>query len=94
MWLHRRFIKGYGELAKPLTELLKKDSFGWNADAQGSFEKLKFCLSTSSILGLLGMNKVFLVEVYASSCGIGAILMQEVHPFAYISKVFLATVYI
>lgn len=78
---YRRFIKGYGELARPLTELLKKESFYWNEVAQLSFEQLKSCLSATSFLALPDMNKVFLIEADASSYGIGVVLMQEGHPY-------------
>lgn len=34
---YRRFIKYYATIAGPLTELLKKDAFTWNEDADQAF---------------------------------------------------------
>lgn len=35
---YRKFIKGYGEVSKPLTNLLKKKSFQWTDDAERAFQ--------------------------------------------------------
>ena len=38
---YRRFIKGYGVLAKPLTDLLKKGNYAWSDQVQHAFTALK-----------------------------------------------------
>lgn len=38
---YRRFVKENRFLAKPLAELLKKENFSWNKEAQQAFELLK-----------------------------------------------------
>ncbi|XP_071925383.1 uncharacterized protein [Coffea arabica] len=34
---YRRFVQGYGQICKSLTELLRNDSFGWNESAATAF---------------------------------------------------------
>ncbi|XP_039017738.1 uncharacterized mitochondrial protein AtMg00860-like [Hibiscus syriacus] len=38
---YRKFIKEYGELRKPLTNILKKEGFYWTQEAMAAFEELK-----------------------------------------------------
>ncbi|KAD4584125.1 hypothetical protein E3N88_21726 [Mikania micrantha] len=56
---YRRFIKGFGGIAKPLTELLKKGGFLWSDVAQNAFLELKKALSAPPVLVLPDFTKTF-----------------------------------
>ncbi|KAF3665039.1 hypothetical protein FXO37_11211 [Capsicum annuum] len=83
---YKRFIKGFGSICRPLHDLLKKDNFGWNEECTAAFEKLKKSLISAPVLVMPDYSKLFVVETDASGQGIGAVLMQQGHPVAYISK--------
>ncbi|TQE12665.1 hypothetical protein C1H46_001685 [Malus baccata] len=83
---YRKFVKHYGILAKPLTNMLKQDNFAWSPDSVLAFNALKQVLSSTPVLALPNFSKQFVVETDASGTGIGAVLSQEGHPIAYLSK--------
>ncbi|XP_075086130.1 putative mitochondrial protein AtMg00860 [Nicotiana tabacum] len=82
---YRKFIKGYGILSKPLTDLLKKDGFRWSEEAISSFEQLKKILITAPVLALPDFSSTFVVKTDACDVGIGAVLMQDRQLIAYLS---------
>lgn len=85
---NRHLIQHYDKLARPLTDLLRKDNFQWSDTTQEVFNRLRTTLLTTPVLALAYPSKTFVVETDASFSVIGVVLMQDHHLIAFISKVF------
>lgn len=84
---YRKFVKNFGLLAKPLTHLLKKgEMYVWTSETEASFQTLKTALMTTPVLALPDFSKTFILETDAFDKGIDAVLQQDGHPLAYVSR--------
>lgn len=84
---YRKFVKHFAVLAKPLHQLLKKGMlFIWTSGHEEAFHSLKQALSLALVLAIPNFTKTFCLETDACKNGVGAILLQDGHPLAFISK--------
>jgi ribonuclease HI len=84
---YRRFIEGFSKIARPMTELLKKEKkFNWTESCEKSFQELKRRLTTAPVLTLLDIQRDFVVYCDASRQGLGCVLMQDGKVVAYASR--------
>jgi hypothetical protein len=69
-----------------MTELLEKDKqFEWTPACEASFQELKKQLTTTLILVMVDMVKLFSIYCDASGQGLGCVLMQDGRVVAYVS---------
>jgi len=84
---YRKFIRHYAVISQPLTALLKKGAmFIWTNLTETTFTTLKNALVTAPVLALPNFQLPFTIETDASDTGIGAVLSQQNHPIAFVSK--------
>ena len=73
---YRRFVKGFAAIAKPMTDLTKKDrDFTWDTKEEAAFQKLKEALTSAPILQVFDEDKPHEVWVDASDYAVGATLV-------------------
>ncbi|GFX70675.1 retrovirus-related Pol polyprotein from transposon 297 [Trichonephila clavipes] len=90
----RKFLPSYSTIAKPLSDLLRKDSpFQFYAEQQTAFQKLKYLLTQQPVLSIFNQNSPTTeIHTDASIDGLGAVLLQksihdnQFHPVFYMSK--------
>lgn len=89
----RKFIKNYSIIARPLTDLLKKNAeFYFSDECEKAFNELKNILCSSPVLRIYDPDLVTELHTDASVEGYGAVLLQkspkdnQMHPIYYMSK--------
>jgi hypothetical protein len=73
---YRRFIPNFSKIAKPVTELLKKENkYVWSDACDEAFKHLKKLLTTSPVLAQPDTTKPFDVYCDAYGTGLRGVLM-------------------
>ncbi len=91
---YRLFIQNYSSIFSPLTSLLrgKPKSLSWTPAAEEAFNSLKQAFTSAPLLVYPDPELPFVVEVDASTTGVGAVLSQQqgnpaqLHPCAFYSR--------
>ena len=88
---YRKFIRGFSEIARPLTDLTRAaKEFNWKEPQQSAFIRLKMALATAPILLLPDFELPFVITTDASEAAVGAILEQNqgrgLQPVAFASR--------
>ena len=95
---YRKFIANFAAMAKPLTDLTKKNlpnTVSWNEECEIAFVELKKCLISKPVLSAPAFDREFMLQTDASNYGIGAVLSQidsegQEHPIVFLSKKLLS----
>lgn len=89
----RKFVDGYALIAKPLTDMLRKDcQFMFKELQQVAFEQLKAALVSKPVLQLYDHGAATKIHTDASKFGFGAVMFQKnqhdnlFHPVMYMSR--------
>ncbi|GFW58074.1 transposon Tf2-6 polyprotein [Trichonephila clavipes] len=89
----RKFIPAYSVFAKPLSDLLRKDTpFNFDVKQKASFDELKRLLCQKPVLGIYRQNCETEIYTDASIDGLAAVLLQRfpddnsLHPIYYMSR--------
>ena len=87
---YRRFVKGFSQIAMPLTDLLRSDiKFQWTESQQSSFHQLQSAISSAPVLTIPDTSLPYVVTTDASGFAVGATLSQDqgsgLQPIAFLS---------
>ena len=87
---YRCFIRGFGNIAKPLNALTGNAPWSWSRDQQQAFDTLKTAVTSAPILAIPTDSDPYCVEADSSGHTLGAILSQcqtgTWCPIAFLSK--------
>ena len=88
---YRRFVRGFSEMARPLTELTRVGvEWKWSTSQHQAFKRLKLAFTIAPVLRLPDFERQFVVTIDASDVVVGAILEQDfgkgLQPVAFASR--------
>jgi len=90
---YRRFVKGFSDIALPITELTKTKTgapFAWGERQQKAFDALKSALTNAPVLVIADPALPFTLNCDACHYAVGATLQQDqgqgLQPVAYMSR--------
>jgi len=88
---YHRFIPGFTQVAKPLTELIGKRAWKWQEEEKNAFNKLKNKMTNPPTLAIPHPKQRMRLETDVSGYTIGEVLSQQQEdsswkPVAYLSK--------
>ncbi|XWX00660.1 hypothetical protein V2A60_008681 [Cordyceps javanica] len=89
---YRKFLKGYGDVSRPLTDLTKKDvEFKWTEKEEKSFTTIKELVTQEPVMKTPDPERPYEVETDASDYALGGQLGQRddegrLHPVAFFSQ--------
>ena len=89
---YRQFVKDFAKIAKPLHEMMRKETkWSWGERQQKAFEELKVRFTTEQVLVTPDLDREMRVEADTSDFAMGGVLSMKCEderwrPVAYISK--------
>ncbi|QRW23043.1 Retrotransposable element Tf2 protein [Rhizoctonia solani] len=90
----RRFVANFSHMARPLHNLVKKDTpWKWDTKEQEAFQGLKDAITNAPVLCHADPSKPYFLETDASGAALGSILSQRqedgrLHPLGFLSESF------
>ncbi|KAF8749833.1 hypothetical protein RHS01_09743 [Rhizoctonia solani] len=90
----RRFVANFSHVARPLHNLVKKDTpWKWEEKEQAAFQGLKDAITNAPVLCHANPTKPYFLETDASGAALGSILSQRqedsrLHPLGFLSESF------
>ena len=88
----RRFLPNLSDVIKPLRDLTHKDvEWCWSDVQERAWREVKSLIASAPVLAYYKPGKPLAVQCDSSQAGLGAALMQGVHPIAYPTRALTGT---